>query len=588
MKTFKQYQLIILLLGLVLYTGCEDVLKEDAYSILTEYNFYEDENDAIIAVNGVYRGLTDRDNSLTENNNYGYAGNLLMMNKLSDINYNDGAKENYGGPIAIASMGEDDVVSGNIWAFSYMIINRANNVLNNVPNIEMDSVVQQRVLGEARFLRALAYFNLVKFWGRVPLHLEETRDFESETIHKSRNSIADVFAVIVDDLEFAEKSLYFKFGTFDLSGVQLPSDLPEEAIGSVKYNAGDDNYQIVVKMLKEKDKGRATVGAARALLARVYLFMGSMKKYGKVSGYDFVDYFSAYQKTREYCQKVIDQSNYTLLDNYQRIFATDNKYNDEMIFEIAHSDQIDLHGGIYGYWHSGSTRIAARPEYILLFEESFDMTTKFFVDSLTDARLYYSVNMRPDKDKIMITKYGYSHDSKEIDRLPEHLRFINWWGNSFNNPVNVPYIRYADVLLMMAEAINEIEGPGRAYEFVNQVRARARRSNIYSTRYPVDLFGLTQEEFRNQVWDERKRELAFELHSFSDLVRTGTIIEKISATKYISQSSMVFQPEFWDNAEPSVISKNISETDQLFPVPLRERDINPNLDQNPGYGSDDN
>jgi len=585
MRKINIYQFLIILFGLSLLAGCEDVIKEESFSVLTDDNFYENQTHAIIAVNGVYRAMTDRNKDNTQNSTYGMDGNLLMMNKLSDVNYNDGAKANYGGPIAIATLSENDVVTSNVWALSYMLINRANNVIGNLPDVPMDSVLQQRIVGEAKFLRAFAYFNLVKYWGRVPIHTDETRDFEDATILKGRNSVEEVYGQIISDLEFAEQSLYFKYNSFDENLTYW--ELPPEAIGRI-IEQDEDGISYMRKVLEITDKGRATVGAARSMLGRVYLYLASAKRYGQLDGYEWVDDFTAYQRARDYCGKVIDYGHYSLLDNYQSLFSTSNKYHNESIFEIGHDDTSEDQGSIFGYWHSGSTRIAARPEYVKLFDATFDTDADLFVDSLTDARLYHSASLHQNKDKIMITKYGMKSDFKFPRGWPEHLKFINWIGSGFNGPVNVPVIRYADVLLMMAESVNEIEGPGRAYEYINQVRARARRSNVYPTNYPADLFGLTQADFRSQVWDERKRELSFELHSLSDLVRTGTFMEKIQATKYLSQSQDVFDDEKWANATSSVLAGNVSEYNMLFPVPLRERDLNPNLDQNPGYNGSAN
>ncbi|TLX74333.1 RagB/SusD family nutrient uptake outer membrane protein [Labilibacter sediminis] len=576
MKNTFFNRLLILSLGLLLLVSCEDMLKEKSFSNLTDENFYNTDVHALNAVNGVYSAMITRDAYYTEQGNYGYSGNLMQMDQLSDIGYYGGTNEKYGVNIANATHNENEYVTQNVWMLSYLIINRANNVLANVPGIVMDSTLQQRILGEAKFLRAFSYFNLVRLWGDVPLHVEETVDFEPENIQLGRSSIEDVFEVIISDLEFAEKSLYFKSGSFATDDILL---LPEEAYSLISGTEEDGDY--VIKQLDQLDNGRATIGAARSLLARVHIFLASMKKHGNVEGYSWVDDYLSYSKTIQYCQRVVNAGNYNLVDSFNELFSTENEFNAENIFEIQHISNED-NGGIWGYWHDRGA-IGATAQYALLFDHDVPEGTKLFTDSLTDARLSHTVTLnKADKDpNLRVRKFG-TKVGNTPSGTPAHLVFENWTDN-FQNPVNFPVIRYADVLLMLAEALNELEGPGRAYDYVNQVRARARNANYnVNATVPTDLYGMTQVEFRKEIWDERKRELGFEGYSFFDLVRTGTFMEKIQDTKTPATGLDVFDPELWDKAQPSVISENVQEHNRLFPIPLRENEIY-DLGQNPGY-----
>ncbi len=582
MKQTYISRLLVFIMGLLVFASCEDLIVEEPYSLYTDENFYETDKQAISAINGVYRCMVDRDNSLTPYSSYGMAGALMMMDMMSDMCYSEGNKTNYGGQIATGTHAENEVVSNNMWALSYLMINKANNVIGNVPNIEMDSVLQQRILGEARFLRAYAYFNLAKFWGKVPLRVEETRDYEPSTTQIERSEIQEVFQVILEDLEFAEKSLFFKYGSY-MNGGEF-GDYPLEFWGrkEIIEEEGLIRYSHP-KLYLQTDNGRASIEAARGMLARVHLFLASMNKFGNVEGYDWVDSEASYRATRDYCKKIIDYGNYALVDDYIEYFSTDNKHNSETMFEIEHYE-LEGNGGIWGYWHGDSHRIRARVEYLDLFDAELSEDQKFYVDSLTDARLIYSANVREGKDNLEIAKFGYK-STADYDKwgMPAHLRFSNFT-NAFNNAVNVPVMRYADILLMMAESINEIEGPGRSYQYINQLRSRARRSNFDETNIPGDVYGMTRDEFRFFVWDERKRELSFECHNFEDLVRTGTFMEKISSTKKVNNCNVYFlNPIEWIEAPPSLLADNVEEHHQLFPVPLSEINVNHVIDQNPGY-----
>lgn len=533
--------ILAVLFSILIFSGCEDVLYEEPFPILTNDNFYLTDVHAIMAVNGVYDLLSNRSGAYAPNKTYGMDGHLMIMHLISDINYNNNSNAAYGFQIATATINENEPTMTNVWALSYGLINRANNVLLNVPDVSMDSILQQRLIGEAKFLRAFAYFNLVRYWGDVPIHNEETRDFNG--IDLPRSPIQEVYNLIISDLEFAENSLYYKYGAFD----------PE--LETKVYDVGDN--------------GRATVAAAQAMLAKVYLSLGSYKRHSNVEVYDWVNDVDNYNKAIEYCNNIINSRKYSLLYNFGELFLTTNKYHSEAIFEVQH-DKDSEQGGIFGGWQGGYGRFKSRPEFAALFDVKLDVTNDAVVDSLTDYRFPLSVKLSDNKDLFQIIKFGIEGEN---------------YDNKFSTDVNVPILRYADVLLMLAEAINEIEGPGNAYQWINYVRYRARSSNpMANAKYPQDVFGLTQNEFRLIVWDERKRELSFELHSWFDLVRTGTFLEKVRATKSYIQAKDILNPTIdSESLNPTITAENIADYHIFFPIPGRERDINSSLTQNDGY-----
>lgn len=486
------------LAALVFATSCDSFLDPSPSDVITPENFYRTSSDAVAAVNAVYEGTK-----------WFY---WLGFWYISDIATDD--------ILAAPRFGSDghrmsDYIfnatewpMGSVWGGAYGIINRANAVLDRVPAITMDPTLRTRLLGEAHFLRALAYFNLVRCFGDVPLLEHEVKSLTDLKV--SRTPAADVYALIVSDLQ------------------EAASALPPSYSGA--------------------DVGRATSGAAQALLAKVYLTRQDWTNAAQTAG------------------QVITSNRYTLLPNYKDIFKISTEItNSESIFEINYDGTLDpgagsvhtlfsLPSGFPGGDAYGLMTVT--PSLASLFAASDTrgkkgtFITSPYVDALGDTVSW------ADPPATMGPAFIKYLDETDFENM--HTRA---WAKQSNNWI---VLRYADVLLMYAEAVNEGGTPtaGTAEAALNLVRTRAGISMVS---------GLSQAAFRDSVWLDRRREFVFEGQRWFDLSRWGILDSVITAKT--TELQTVAPGETTIHGVPS----------NLLPIPQSERDINSNLTQNPGW-----
>ena len=354
----------------------------------------------------------------------------------------------------------------NVWATYYNGIHRCNEVISRLKAVDFN--VKSQYDGEARFLRALTYFNLVRFWGKVPVILEPVGP--AEALNIGRSEVSKVYELIESDLLKAIE--------------QLPSSYSGE------------------------DVGRATSGSARALLGKVYL---TQKKYAEA------------KSTLEQLLGV-----YSLQSSVADVFSVNNKMNNEIIFAIRFNKEIVDEG--HDDWFTVS-----------------DVSISPITEILKNA--YDAADDR--KNLIEYTQLGAAF---KLNKFYDE-------SSATTKKVGSDYIilRYADVLLMYVEALNEIaySTSGDALKYLNEVHERAGLSAFTSADLP------DQSTFRNAIFKERQLEFPFEGQRWFDLVRTGTA-----------------------KSEMAKNGINIDEFRYIFPVPQTEiekmnnRDI---FDQNPGY-----
>lgn len=394
------------------------------------------------------------------------------------------------------------------WNSIYVGIQRANTVLNYIDNVEFsDENIRNQLKGESHFLRALFYFHLVRLFGEVPLVINQVRSpAEAFLTIEKRNSVEEVYSQIQLDIT--------------------------EAISLLPSNYSDDNI------------GRATQGAALALNADMLMTRG-----------DFSGARTELDK--------LTQSNYQLLSNYKDIFDPSNKNNSEIIFDVNYSSKESNPGlgsrFIYNFapWNSGS-QITGH-----------NASTQGL--NIPSIELY---NAYSDLDQRKNVSIGYFVDPSNVGQgiaMQDTILYCRKYDHP--HPVqgrtsdNCPVYRYAHVLLMLAECINETEGPNmESYNAINAVRERAGLEALDP--------GLSQNEFRQAVYDEMQLELAFENHRWFNLLRTGKALETMQRHGEIYKD---LQPHF---ATPAYI---IEEYKLLYPIPQREITLNPNLTQNPGW-----
>ncbi|WP_142687808.1 RagB/SusD family nutrient uptake outer membrane protein [Chitinophaga polysaccharea] len=470
--------------------GCArlDGVPEGTY---TTDNFYKTEADAVSAVNAVYSGLTSSylynqfmeviQSQGTDDCEWGFGRNTSNTDKtaLDKFNFDAGTNLFY-----------------QFWSTSYQVINRANAAVENIGAMTaVGTEKKKRMQGEARFVRGLMYFNLVRLFGGVPLLLQPTTSLDNLAI--KRSSAEEIYAQIIADFRFGEENL------------------PE-------------TYDAV-------NAGRATSGAAMAMLVKTYLTR------------------KEYTKAVEEARKVMALGRYSLWPSYQDVFLIANENKTESIFEVQ--------------FLSGSGNIPS--SYAGFYRPSFDKrpgfggngdnpVTKNHYDAYTEGDLRKDVN---------VIKYSYTTDPKAPATIknPYYVaKFKDPAALNVNDGGNNYYIvRYADVLLMFAEALYmSSPGSAEALEAFNQVRRRAYGLPLNAPSARDLAGGLSAAAFQDSVLKERRLEFAFEGQRRFDLLRTGKLKQAMNAQ------------------DPTI---TVRESDTLFPIPSQEMDTNPLLEQNLGY-----
>lgn len=383
-----------------------------------------------------------------------------------------------------------------VWANLYTGINRANFVLEQVPGVNMEPAFKNRILGEASFLRALYYFYLVQLFGDVPLLLESSKDFTSRPV---RTPQAEVYAQIESDLQFAESNI------------------------TVDRHTGNAT-------------GRVSRVAAKALLAKVYLTRGKWAE--------------AAAKARE----VIRTPGYSLWPNFTDVFNLPvNENQGESIFEV----QFNQDGGISSRSMIKTTprneRVGSNPGHGDWIATD-DLYSIYSPRDLRRTTYSGAGNFVLNPSNPSLTPFFTRNNNAYYLR-----KFRDYTLRDRNTNNNFIVLRLADMYLVLAEALNELQGPDReAILAYNAIRKRAGLNTDTDT-LRFEPATVSQAAFRDSVLVERRRELAFEGHRWFDLVRRGRLVEAVKAVK------------------PGA---TISERNVLYPIPQSELDINPSLTQN--------
>jgi len=482
----------ILFTGLMLCsTSCENFLSEEPLSAISSENFYKTPADAQAGVNAVYSVMP------------GYYGSNGWY--FGDVSTEVASRGELTGGLDVMDYTAADPVFRDFWTVMYRGINYANVAIRLVPGIQMDETLRNRYVAECRFLRALFYFELVRGFGAVPKITEPS--FDNSNNQLPRSAPEEIYQVIVDDLKAAESVLPATYASADI--------------------------------------GRATKGAAQALLAKVYLTTGD------------------WTNARAKAQEVMQSGTYSLFPDFRNVFRIQNKNGREHIFSVQYKSGNSRGGG-----SAFTSQFASRNPNILLngaIAGTAIAAERGFYNAVPDhyRKRIAMADSFPNKYYPEITAKGKAQAG------PASMKY--WdpaFGLSQGGDANWMVLRYADVLLIFAEAENELNGPtSAAYGAINQVRARARDENANGVAEAEelallpDLSDLSKESFRQAVWDERRMELCFEGHHRWDLLRTGRFINALNASGRSAETKHL-----------------------LFPIPHLEILANPALNQNPGYG----
>ncbi|WP_339878206.1 RagB/SusD family nutrient uptake outer membrane protein [uncultured Algoriphagus sp.] len=494
MKNKINYKIAAVGLSILLSVGlisCEDYLEKAPLGELTSENFFKDELQATQAVNAIYSHLRNFNVHV-----FSYIG-------ITDIASDDADKGSVPGDAGFLQDINDFTFDANntavngIWSGYFQGVFRANQVVANVPEIDMDEALKTRLIGEARFLRAYFYFFLVRTYGDLPLI---DRPLNPDEYAQSRVSKEEIYEFIEEDLRFAS------------------ANLPEKS----EYEASE--------------LGRATAGAAKSFLAKVHLFQNE------------------FQEAYDLAQEVISSGEYELYPDYEGIFRREGEHSSESIFEVSTvaleagggGSQFNEVQGIRGNPNNGWGFNGPSDDLMAAFEENDPRLTATIIndgDTLPSGEVV-------EADPNMGENARFSRKAWLPERPP------SGFGNS---GANIRLFRYADLLLIAAEAANEIGNPSQALVYVNMVRERARQGN---EEILPDLTVTTQAELREDIYHERRVELAMEQHRYFDLVRQGR------AQEVFSELGITWTP-----------GKH-----EVYPVPQSEIDISGgSIIQNPGY-----
>ena len=596
----NKFNILIAMLVCLNICGCSDFLEEDPKGKLTTDNFYNSESDARQAINGVYRRLSD--SWVT-----GYNIKQIPNDLLKRASWDEASG------LSNFTYGSENTYIAGMWQNHYAVIKDCNSVIDNVTANKEKINNWERYVGQAHGIRAFLYFDLVRWFGDVPLVLTDTKSLDG--LEVTRTPQKEVFRQIIEDFEYCISHTMDKGDT-------------------------SKGYQY----------GRLTKDACHGFLAKVYLWLGSVaQRDGKEILGNAADNF---EKSLEHSSAVIQGGRYKLVDYYPDVFnaKTRDKAPDEVLWCVQ-----GLTGDDTGTWTGmmfgirGNQNLGGSWDNI----SSSDYHRMMYEPSDSIRRLWNCPRMTIQDDG---TLWGWDYkmywDTRGDQKLSEATENNNWlqWSigkfrrypladpssyNYTNFGMDEPLLRYADVLLMYAEAYNEVNhGPGdyrpssgmdmsgisiqSAYDAVNLVRKRSRIANegimhqdvlprklitdyatevdecvpdwkpgaygyIYDgvrTAWEYNRYGDDYTAFRTEILNERARELVAEsTDRWCDLVRRGILVKQMQAWRQ-------YNP-FISNTEREITTprapENIQSRNMLLPVPLSEIDVNKNLTQNPGY-----
>ena len=489
---------LIYIAGLFLLSSCSnDFLDIYPKTSLSEGTFYQSETEYILLANGCYVPMQ----------NYEKVEHWVMAELISDnagFQYNTATGEASKGVIDQFILASNNVAYANFWNLSYNGITRCNKLLAEIDRagvVWSKESYKRRSAGEALFLRALYYFNLVRQFGGVPLILEPIDS--KAAVGVKRSTEAQVYENIISDLKAAAE--HFK-------------------------NAAD-----------VKESGRANEGAALALLGKVYLTRQN------------------FAEAATTLKTVIESGQYSLLPNYADVFNPSSKDFKETIFAMQYSENTAALSNRFIFWFAPWTSggaITQRPS-ISLVGGGWNQPT----DDLIEA---FEVG---DKRKDVSIKYWTGAD---WDAVVRPIPYCAKYKAPLSSPVdrtgdNLPILRYSDVLLMYAEALNQQGKTTEAIPYVQQVRDRAGLTK--------SLAALSKTELETLIAKERQVEFCFENHRWYDLKRTGKALEVMQAHGIREKAKKSF-------LYPSGYELTASKL--LAPIPEEQILVN-KIDQNPGY-----
>lgn len=496
----KKRILILAVLGLIL-TSCEDELTIFPEDSLSTPTFFKTEVDFIQAVNGAYVPLR-----LMHNQAKPYLAEMHSDNTYFARNTAFGATEQQE-DIADHAIPSDNGITANVWVEqiyvqNYLIIARANQILTTIDEAEFDASSKNNIKGQTLFLRAYAYFDLVQFFGSIPLHLTPVLGREDAALPLSSED--EIYTQIIADAQAA---------------ITL---LPPKS---------------------NQEPGRVTSGAAQTLLANVYIVR------------------EQWAEAETLLRAVVASNEYALMPDYADAFSgnSDNKNNMESVFEIQYKEGPEGLNGNFLYnfiprpitaEEVGAITGTSNPQPVN--GEGNNIPTSDIIEAYEDGDV---------REEASIQYVTISESFWEDGVYPIIKKYVEPHALHGNHGMNWPVYRYAEVLLFLAEALEEQGNSGAALPFLEQVRTRA------GLGAPIGDLG-------EAIFRERQVELAFENKRWFDLVRTGRAIEVITAHGARIKANPI---EYYYPAGVEPRSNAFTNITERYALPASESSLNPNF-----------
>jgi hypothetical protein len=497
----KPYKILLLIIPILMQYACNKDLDPKVYSTLTNANAFQSKSDAVAVVNSVYARL--KGPAVGDNFDYWTVRHFALTDLTTDL-----GSCSYGGDPGQLSLGLWNSSNGLLaedWKMIYKLIANANNAIYNItPMKSITDAEKKQFLSELKFLRAIAYSDLTDAWGPVILATEKDIAAPAYSSQPKPTPVADIEALLIADL------------------TEAISILPVNYKGNAIYASND--------------VGRATKGAALTLLAKLQLRRNE------------------WQKAADLTKQVIDLNEYKLFPSYSGLFAEANKWCSENIFSVLsdanlNGTELKNHFGpvnhpvIMDRWQY----YAVTWDFYNTYNNADDRKKSYFPEyEGVDGLIYKqapSKTAKPGANEFFMPDVATSKYA-DPDGSPTYYD-----GHS------VDILRYADVLISRAEALNELTGPtAESVELVNQVKRRSHAPELV-------LSGLTKATMRDAILQERGWEFFYEGKRRSDLIRMGKYDVIVNAyLQRIGQPANIVMPK-----------------NKFFTYPLGQTTLNPNL-----------
>jgi len=513
--------------------SCSDFLQKDPLGRDTDQNYFNTADNATLAVNAIYDAASYDEGSDATGNYIPHTYEWMFGDLLSD----DSEKgSNPGDFPTLTDLKQWRAATGNdqaraTWTNMFMGVYRANVVLQNLPSAPIDETLKNRLMGEAYFLRGYFYFYLTRLYGGLPLLNEPLLPTQYRST--TRASLSETYAFI------------------------------------------EDNFKKAIDMLPEKnayaatDLGRATKGAARGYLARTLMYelgTDNTRNHTWQEVYDLTD-------------AVAQSGQYGLTANYAEIFEEEGENNTESVFEIQFATS-NITWGIQRVGTENNIIQNNRATWGWGFNNpTQDLVNEFEANDPRKPSTVYG-----NGDVVLGVKQRIDYPTENATGYLNRKAAIVKPDAPNQSPQNIRKMRYADVLLMKAEAAAHLGNEGVTRDILNQIRTRARNStlpkgsvegtmtyapaNTPATALPAIQSSVTGQALLEAVWHERRVELGMESLRFWDLVRTGRYFSKVAATVQAA-------------AQSHSIAGSVNPV-PVLPIPINEAQ-SWGLQQNPGY-----